>query len=179
MPTPKRKAAVLESWTTVDEALVRLCSLDIDRRHAESQMNAELAAVKLRYSDALEAAQLEDVALRAQIEQFAREHQAEFSPQKTVERLHGILSLRTTPPAVKVLMRKWSSDERFQHVVDALGPDCIRTTQEIAKDIILAKAAAGAITKDDLSNAGLRISQHEDFSLDLKYEHAPKVPAQA
>jgi hypothetical protein len=41
------------------------------------------------------------------------------------------------------------------------------------------KAAAGKITSDQLAAAGLRIGRHEDFSLDLKYEHAPKVPAQA
>ena len=46
----------------------------------------------------------------------------------------------------------------------------IRTTQEIAKDAILAEFAAGKITQDQLAEAGLRIGRREVFELELKGE---------
>lgn len=69
----KRKAeGKLTAWSDVDSALARLCRLDHDRQQALSQMNAELAAVKLRFGDALEDLATDDALLRAALEQFAR-----------------------------------------------------------------------------------------------------------
>jgi phage host-nuclease inhibitor protein Gam len=166
-----RKAGTeLTDWSAVDGALARLCRLDQDRQQALSQMNAELAAVKLRFNDALEEIADEDARLRAALEQFARQRQEQFSPQKSIERLHGILSFRTTPPAVKILRRPWTPEERIERVRAVLGTDCIRVHEELARDSILSKAAAGLIGPGQLADAGLRIGQREVFDLQLKVE---------
>jgi phage host-nuclease inhibitor protein Gam len=173
----KRKAGMeLTNWAEADGALARLCRLDHERQQTLSDMNAELAEVKLRFNDALEEIAGEDALLREALEQFARERQEQFSPQKTIERLHGILSFRTTPPAVKVLRRAWSDEERIERVRAALGPDCIRVRSEIARDAILSKAAAGLIRAEQLAEAGLRIGRREVFDLELKSELSPAVP---
>ena len=173
----QRKAATeLRNWSDVDSALARLCRLDHDRQQALSRMNAELAAVKLRFNEALEEMAGEDALLREALEQFARERQEQFSPQKTVERLHGILSFRTTPPAVKVLRRPWTDEERIERVRAALGADCIRVREEIARDAILSKSAAGLIRPEQLAEAGLRIGRREVFELELKGELSPALP---
>jgi phage host-nuclease inhibitor protein Gam len=174
--TKRKTEAELTSWSEVDRALARLCRLDYDRQQALSQMNAELAAVKLRFNDALEGVAREDAALREALEQFAREHEEQFSPQKTIERLHGVLSFRTTPPAVKVLRRPWPDEERIERVRAALGADCIRVRKEIARDAILSKAAAGQIRPEQLAEVGLRIGRREVFDLELKKELSPPVP---
>jgi phage host-nuclease inhibitor protein Gam len=166
----RRTETELRDWSDVDGALARLCRLDQDRQQALSQMNAELAAVKLRFDETLEETAAEDALLRAAIERFAREHQEQFSPRKSIERLHGILSFRTTPPAVKVLRRPWTEDERIERVRAALGEDCIRVRQEIARDSVLSKAAAGVIGPEQLAEAGLRIGRREVFDVALKSE---------
>jgi phage host-nuclease inhibitor protein Gam len=173
----KRKAeGKLTAWSDVDSALARLCRLDHDRQQALSQMNAELAAVKLRFGDALEDLATDDALLRAALEQFARERQEDFSPQKTIERLNGVLSFRTTPPAVKVLRRPWTDEERIERVRAVLGADCIRVREEIARDAILSKSAAGQIRPEQLAEAGLRIGRREVFDIELKNELSPAIP---
>ena len=168
--TKPRAETALRTWSEVDGALARLCRLDHDRQQALAEMNAELAAVKLRFNAPFEEMVGEDALLREALEQFAREHQEQFSPQKTIERLHGVLSFRTTPPAVKVLRRPWTDDERIARVRAALGADCIRVREEIARDAILSRAAAGLIRPDQLAEAGLRIGRREVFELELKGE---------
>ena len=138
-------------------------------------MNAELAAVKLRFNAPLEAMAGEDARLREALEQFARERREQFSPQKTIERLHGVLSFRSTPPAVKVLRRPWTEGERIERVRAALGAGCIRLREEIARDAILSRAAAGLIRPDQLAEAGLRIGRREVFELELKGEKCSRL----
>ena len=169
----RRKAdadMALESWSDVDGALARLCRLEQDRQQAVAQMNAELDAVKLRFSDALDQMADEDARLRQALEQFARERRDQFSPLKTIERMHGILSFRATPPAVKILRRPWTDEERIERVRAALGDDCVRVREEIARDIILSRAAAGLLRPEQLAEAGLRIGRREVFDLELKAE---------
>ena len=168
--TRRKTQTALASWPEADRALARLCRLDADRQQALSQMNEELAAVKARFSDALEALANEEAMLRAAIEQFARERQEQFLPQKTIVRLHGVLSFRTTPPAVKVLPRPWTDEERIERVRATLGADCVRVREEIARDAILSKAAVGQIRPEQLAEAGLRIGRREAFELELKGE---------
>lgn len=173
----KSKVPSLESWLDVDATLGRLCMVNNDLRAAESQMNAELAAVKLRFDSALKAASDEDAALRAQVEQFAREHQEAFAPKKTVERLHGILSFRKTPPAVERLSRKWTWDSIKAALKSKFENRFIRTTAEIEKPTILTQFAAKEITAEQLADCGIRIGSKDAFELSLKYERAPEVPA--
>ncbi|MGO8703200.1 MAG: host-nuclease inhibitor Gam family protein [Candidatus Brocadiia bacterium] len=168
--TVRKAQAALRNWSEVDGALARLCRLEHDRQQAFAEMNAELAAVKLRFNAPLEDMAGEDALLREALEQFAREHREQFSPRKTIERLHGVLSFRTTPPAVKVLRRPWTEDERIERVRAALGADCIRVREEIARDAILTRAASGLIRPDQLAEAGLRIGRREVFELELKGE---------
>jgi hypothetical protein len=80
------------------------------------------------------------------------------------------LSFRTTPPAVKILRRPWTDAERIERVRAVLGADCIRIREEIARDAILSKAAAGQVRPEQLAEAGLRIGRREVFDLQLKGE---------
>ena len=166
----RRAETALRNWSEADGALARLCRLDHERQQALAEMNAELAAVKLRFNAPLEEMAGEDALLRAALEQFARERREQFSPQKSIERLHGIRSFRTTPPAVKLLRRPWTDEERIERVRASLGDECIRVREEIARDAILSRAAAGLIGADQLAEAGLRIGRREVFELELKGE---------
>jgi phage host-nuclease inhibitor protein Gam len=167
---PDKKPA---TWNDVDAALLRLCELDEERAVQEAGMNRSIQIARAAYEDGLNEIANEDARLRALVEQFAREHQADFSPAKTVERLHGILAFRTTPPAVKVLRRPWTDEERVARVREKLGGDCIRIIEELSKERVLSKAAAGEITSDQIAAAGLRIGQREVFALELKRDATP------
>jgi phage host-nuclease inhibitor protein Gam len=162
----------LATWADIDEALLRLCDLATDRQVMEAELNERLTAARAEYEDGLNEIATEDARLRERVEQFAREHEGEFVGS-IVERMHGILSLRKTPPAVKVLPRKWTDQERMNRIREALGRDCVRVIEEIARDVILAKGAAKTITAADLAAAGLRIGQHVAFDLTLRQDATP------
>ena len=136
-PAPQSAA----TWEDVDAALLRLCEVDSERQHMMGDLNERIALARAAYQEGLDELANEDRRLRATIEQFAREHVAE-SAKKSVERSHGVLSFRATPPAVKVLRRSWTEEERIESVRSELGADCIRTTEDIARDVILARAQA-------------------------------------
>lgn len=168
----KRTFRAGATWSDVDEALARLCEIEADRAARLAAMNQRLAETRALFQDGLDELADEDARLRAEVEQFAREHAADFTPKKSVERLHAVLSFRTTPRAVKELRRPWTDEERMSRVRTSLGSDCIRTIEDIARDVVLAKASAGTITNEDLAAAGLRIGQREQFDIALKHEGA-------
>jgi phage host-nuclease inhibitor protein Gam len=173
MPKTRNPEQPVATWEAVDEALARLCELDHDQAIQEAGMNQRMAEVRETYEEGLNEIASEQARLRANVEQFAREHQADFSPQKTIERLHGVLAFRTTPPAVKVLRRPWTDDERLAAVERQCGIACIRFRKELARDVVLFRFSSGKITAEDLAKAGLRISQHEEFNLELKRDATP------
>jgi len=53
------------------------------------------------------------------------------------------------------------------------GIACIRFRKELARDVVLFRFSSGKITAEDLAKAGLRISQHEEFKLELKRDATP------
>ena len=169
----EKLTAKTATWEDVDEALDRLCELDSARNYHTRQLNVAIDEARALCQPSLDDIANEDAQLRENVERFAREHPQDFSPQKTIERMHGILSFRTTPPAVKVLRRPWTDEERIQRVRQVLGDQCIRVTEDIAKDVVLNETAQGIHSAAQLAEAGLRIGQREVFSLDLKRDAAP------
>ena len=79
---------------------------------------------------------------------------------------------------MKVLRRSWTEEERIKSVRSELGADCIRTTEDIARDVILARAQAGEITSEQLGAAGLRIGQREQFNIELRQDAPCRFGAQ-
>ena len=114
----KRKVVepALASWSEVDQALIRLCRLDVARRRLEADMNLELDRIKGIAMPKLADMAREDKAVRAQVQQFCEGHPDDFTPVKSVARLHGVLSFRTSPPAVK-LKKKLATVVAAVHVV--------------------------------------------------------------
>jgi phage host-nuclease inhibitor protein Gam len=170
---PKRPEG-LKDWSEVDNALARLCVLDAAKKTAEARLNESMATLKLSHRLQMEDIAKEDGALRSGIERFAEAHSTEFKGPKTIERLHGILAFRTTPPAVKKLNKTWT-DNAILEGVRALGRKFLRIQEEINKEEILSAYAAKKLTAEQLADAGLRIGQHEQFSIDLKQEVSPSL----
>ena len=174
---PKTKTAnpqaVLVSWDDVDSALAALCGIQQRRATLEADMNAKIDSIKRHYLP-----QLEDLAQNGAldlrlIEAFAREHKPDFTPQKSIERLHGTLSFRTSPPAVKPLNRKWTAQRILESVAGVLGTQFTRVERSLAKDVLLAERANGDLTDQQLAQVGLKIVQEETFSVELKRESTP------
>ena len=158
----------LKDWSAADLSLARLCQLDAARKKTELAMNAAINAAKEKYLPALNNIQTEDAVLRSELEQFARARRDDFDPKKSLERLHGILSWRTSPPAVKLLSRKWNWTKAIE-ATRALASDFVRAKFEINKEAVLASGAPDPF----LAQMGLKIAHDETFGLELKYEESP------
>jgi phage host-nuclease inhibitor protein Gam len=174
MPNRKAVEPALKEWSDVDESLGHLCELDSRRQTVEAALNDELRGVREQYDSRLNALSIDSAALEAQVEQFCNAHRDDFGQKKSVERLHAILSFRTSPPAVKALNRKWTADAILAAVVKHL-PRFVRLKKEVARDTILGDYAAKKITDADLGEVGLQVVQDETFGIELKREQAPEA----
>ena len=174
----KRKLVkpVLKFWPELDLALARLCQLDAKRKKYLLAMNAAIDAAKEKHLPVLNDIADEDARLWGDIHQFCQAHRADFEPRKSVERLHGILSFRTSPPAVKPVSRRWTWKRILQILVDRM-PMYVRQKPEVDKEAILADYVGKTLSDEDLKTHGLRVCQDETFGVELKYEEGPENEA--
>jgi len=130
----------------------------------------ELQCAKIREKYATQLSQLDEEKETAfdTLQSFAMENQAElFSKKKSLDMAHGVIGFRTGTPKLKTLKGfTWAS--ALQLVKEFL-PDFIRTTDEIAKDKMLAdRGSDGMVEK--LSKCGIQVTQDETFYVEPKKE---------
>lgn len=130
----------------------------------------ELQCAKIREKYATQLSQLDEEKETAfdTLQSFAMENQAElFSKKKSLDMAHGVIGFRTGTPKLKTLKGfTWAS--ALQLVKEFL-PDFIRTTEEIAKDKMLAdRESDGMVEK--LSKCGIQVTQDETFYVEPKKE---------
>jgi len=130
----------------------------------------ELQCAKIREKYATQLSQLDEEKETAfdTLQSFAMENQAElFSKKKSLDMAHGVIGFRTGTPKLKTLKGfTWAS--ALQLVKEFL-PDFIRTTDEIAKDKMLAdRESDGMVEK--LSKCGIQVTQDETFYVEPKKE---------
>ena len=96
------------------------------------------------------------------------ENQAElFSKKKSLEMVHGTIGFRTGTPKLKTLKGfTWAS--ALQLVKEFL-PDFIRSTEEIAKDKLLADREDETVAAN-LGRCGITVVQDESFYVEPKKE---------
>ena len=176
MAKRQQVGVALGTWDEVDAKLGELCQIEVRRRKLEAKMNGELAAVRARYEG--ETGEITDAqkAAGALVEQFCLVHRAEFGAKKSKELLHGIVSFRTSPPAVALFNRKWT----WASVIEALKRGAsrfVRSKEEPDKEAILAAHAAGEVDDGDLAGVGVKVEQKETFGVELRYEEAGEAAA--
>lgn len=137
-----------------------------------NKINAEieLYVAKLREKKADELTRLTEEREQAfdTLQAYALENQAElFQKKKSLEMTHGTIGFRTGTPKLKTFKGfTWAS--ALQLVKEFL-PNYIRTTEEIAKDKMLADREEEGMLAT-MSKCGIGVAQDETFFVEPKKE---------
>ena len=144
---------------------------------ADAQINKinadiELQCAKIREKRADELTRLGEEREQAfdTLQAYAVENQAElFTKKKSLEMTHGTIGFRTGTPKLKTLKGfTWAS---VLNLVKEFLPSFIRTTEEIAKDKLLADRDAEGMG-EKMAQCGIMVTQDETFYVEPKKEEA-------
>lgn len=173
---PRRKAGqpstVIRDWQHADTIARQACLDTALLARLEAELNHDLADIRARYEEGIGSLRSALDGYRKSLEQFAAAHQADFGSARHRDLVHARIGFRLCPPAVKTLNRRWTFGSVLE-VVQAAGrklADWVRTKQELDKEAILADYAAGNVSDADLAQVGLRVTQDEQFVLDLNLD---------
>ena len=142
---------------------------------ADAQINKinaeiELACAKIRekHADRLAALSEERDQAFDTLQAFATENQAElFAKKKSLDMTHGTIGFRTGTPKLKTLKGfTWAS---ALNLVKEFLPSFIRTSEEVAKDKLLADRDEEGMT-EKMAKCGIQVVQDETFYVDPKKE---------
>ena len=153
---------------------------------ADAQINKinadiELQCAKIREKRSDELTRLSDEREKAfdTLQAYAVENQAElFTKKKSLEMAHGTIGFRTGTPKLKTLKGfTWAS---ALNLVREFLPSFIRTTEEIAKDKLLADRdsryyegaddTVGVPMMEQMAKCGIMVTQDETFFVEPKKE---------
>lgn len=141
----------------------------------------ELQCAKIREKRADELTRLSDEREKAfdTLQAYAVENQAElFTKKKSLDMTHGTIGFRTGTPKLKTLKGfTWAS---ALNLVKEFLPSFIRTTEEIAKDKLLADRdskyyegpddTVGVPMAEQMAKCGIMVTQDETFFVEPKKE---------
>lgn len=153
---------------------------------ADAQINKinadiELQCAKIREKRADELTRLSDEREKAfdTLQAYAVENQAElFTKKKSLDMTHGTIGFRTGTPKLKTLKGfTWAS---ALQLVKQFLPGYVRTTDEIAKDKLLADRELKEVTATNhekpitmteaMAECGIKVDQDETFFVEPKKE---------
>ena len=132
----------------------------------------ELQCAKIREKRADELTRLGEEREQAfdTLQAYAVENQAElFTKKKSLEMAHGTIGFRTGTPKLKTLKGfTWASALKLLRM---FLPDYIRTTDEVAKDKLLADRDVEGMG-EKMAQCGISVVQDETFYVEPKKEEA-------
>lgn len=151
-----------------EQAFAEFAAADAKAQHLTSRMDIEMTRIREKYADQL--AELSAVKEKNFdiLQAFAVENkEALFSKRKSLESAHGVFGFRTGTPKLKNLKGfTWAA---VTNLCRELLPQYIRTSEELAKDRLLADRdnpdVAGYFPK-----IGVQVVQDETFYVEPKKE---------
>ena len=171
MATKRVKKTVVSGITreTAEQAFADYAAADAKVQGITARMDQEMTRIREKYADQL--AELGDTKERnfEIIQTYATENKdVLFSKKKSMESAHGVFGFRTGTPKLKNLKGfTWAA---VTNLCKELLPGYIRTTEELAKDKLLAdrdvQEIAGIFPK-----IGVQVVQDETFYLEPKKEN--------
>lgn len=167
----KRIKKTVHAGVTRDEAekaFAEFAQADAKVRSISAKMDMEITKIREKYADQL--AELEDTKTKNFdiVQSYATENKDElFQKRKSVESAHGVFGFRTGTPKLKTLKGfTWSSVVKL---CEEFLPDYIRTTNEVAKDKLLADRDKEKV-KGLFGKVGIQVVQEETFFVEPKTE---------
>lgn len=156
------------SKEAAEEAFATYAKADAERAKITAEIELKCAQIREKHQDRLSQLQATQDEAFDTLQAYATENQADlFSKKKSLEMVHGTIGFRTGTPKLKTLKGfTWAS--ALQLVKEFL-PGHIRSTEEIAKDKLLADRE-DEIVAANLARCGISVVQDETFFVEPKKE---------
>lgn len=152
-----------------EQAFADFAAADARCQNLTSKMDIEITRIREKYADRLAELDAKKSEAFDLMQAYALENKDElFSKKKSVESAHGVFGFRTGTPKLKNLKGfTWAA---VTNLVKELLPSYIRTSEELAKDKLLADRdmpeVAGYFPK-----IGVQVVQEETFYVEPKKEN--------
>lgn len=184
MATKRQKKTVITgvSRDAAEEAFASYAKADAQIEKINAEIDLQCAKIREKYQQKLGELTCERECAFETLQAYATENQPElFSKKKSLDMAHGTIGFRTGTPKLKTLKGfTWAS---ALTLVKKYIPGYVRTSEEIAKDKLLADRELEAvefmeseITKkripmcDAMAECGIIVTQNETFYVEPKKE---------
>lgn len=151
-----------------EQAFADYASADAQVQNLTSKMDLEMTRIREKYADKL--AELNETKEKNfdVLHSYAMENKDElFCKRKSMESAHGTFGFRTGTPKLKNLKGfTWAA---VTNLVKELMPDYIRTSEELAKDRLLADRTLPEVA-EMFPKIGVQVVQEETFFVEPKKE---------
>ncbi len=169
--TKTREKKVVVSGVTRDqmeEAFGKFALADAKHQGLTAKMDAEITKIREKYADDLAEEKTKKEEAFEVMQTFATENRAElFSKKKSMDTAHGILGFRTGTPKLKTIKGiTWPAAVKL---LKEFGPAYVRTTEEAAKDKLLADRELEEMPAL-MEKVGIIVDQDETFYVEPKKE---------
>ncbi|MFB9897834.1 host-nuclease inhibitor Gam family protein [Hallella seregens] len=183
MATRKKKVITTGvSREAADEAFATYAKSDAQLQKINADIELQCAKYREKYAEKIATLSEEREQAFDTLQAFATENQAElFAKKKSLEMAHGTIGFRTGNPKLKTLKGfTWAS--ALELVKTFLPSGYVRTTEEVAKDKLLADRDLEEVTVFDqgngrtatmseaMSKCGIQVVQDETFFVEPKAE---------
>lgn len=169
MATKREKKVVVAgiSRDAMEEALGKYATADANIVSINSKMDAEFTKIREKNADALAKLEQDKAEAFEVVQVFATENPDLFAKRKSMETTHGVIGFRTGTPKLKT--RKGFTWASVLEMLKSFGKDFVRTTEEVAKDKLLADRD-NEDTAAVMEKCGIQVAQDEAFYIELKKE---------
>lgn len=152
----------------MEEAFGKFALADAKLQGINAKMDAEITKIREKNADELAKWQQERDGALEVLQTFATENRDElFTKRKSMETTHGVLGFRTGTPKLKT--RKGFTWAAVLELLKEFGKDYVRTTEEVAKDKLLADRDNEEMP-DLMQKVGIIVDQDESFFVEPKKE---------
>lgn len=183
MATRQKKTIVTGvTREAADEAFAQYAKAAAKSDKITAEIELQCAKIREKYQDQLSSLDSEKASAFDILQSYATENQAElFAKKKSLDMAHGTIGFRTGNPKLKTLKGfTWAS--ALELVKTFLPSGYVRTTEEVAKDKLLADRDLEEVTVFDqgngrtatmseaMSKCGIQVVQDETFFVEPKAE---------
>lgn len=170
MAAKRTKKTVVSGVTReqYEQAFAEFAMADAKAQSLTAKMDQEMTRIREKYADQL--AELNDMKDKAfeVMQTFAVENKdVLFAKKKSLESAHGVIGFRTGNPKLKNMKGfTWAA---VTNLCKEFLPAYIRTTEELAKDKLLADRDIPEVA-EQFANIGVQVVQDESFYVECKKE---------
>lgn len=166
----KKEVVTGVTSSQAEQAFAEFATADARIAKISADMDVQITKIRDKYSEELEKLKSERDAAFETMQVYATENRdVLFSKKKSVETVHGVYGFRLGTPKVEKL--KGFTWDAIAKLAKAFMPDYVRTSEELAKDKLLADYNGMAPElSNKLPDIGIKITQSETFYVERKTE---------